>query len=307
MNNLSFSDLRNIFMGAVGAEYCAKALLFLKSPYNAKEYLTGIHKVAFPNGDTRKKEKWNAYPKIKSSLNVNPIQEKDLSDPEFMKKQANKLSFDISRFTEFLTSYNEVDDNIKPIMLHYGWIYLLDFLSRTWLKYGQNRNHGIGNLDCRRNKCSATIQKSGLFHRAVDAFYFLDQSSLFSPDEDGGIGYIIAPLKRGTISKRIRKMKYSKTPKINLTHLFDVYERLGKIAGSVSKSNPILVGYVILFILSSVSRYRAEDWFKIRENRNLKNKFDLLQYDFLYKWTHEIFMQTILTKGLKKELSISSE
>jgi len=239
--------------------------------------------------------------------NVIPIRESDLSDPEFMDKQADKLSFDISRFTEFLDGYTKADDDIKPIMLHYAMIYLLDFFSRTWLKYGQNPGHGIRKLTQCSNDFSVEIGIfSGIFQRAIDAFYFADQSSLFSSDYDDGIGYQLN-VEGKTTSEIIEKMKYSECPEIRLTHLIDVYEKLGKIVGSVSKSNPILVGYVILFIGSSVSRYRAEDWFKIRENRDLKNKFDLLQYDFLYELIPEILLQTILKKDLKKELSISNE
>lgn len=239
-----------------------------------------------------------------------PIRKGDLSDSVFMNKQADKLSFDISRFTEFLSGYTKVDADVKPIMLHYAMVYLFDFFTRTWLKYGQNWGHGIQSKPREKgssvNEYLVEIEENGIFPRAVDAFYFLNQSSLFSPDDDDGIGYIVN-VEGGTISEIIKKMKYSERPKIKLAHLIDVYEKLGKIVGPVSKSNPILVGYVILFTISSISRYRAEDWFKIRENRNLKNKFDLLQYDFLYKWTHEILMQTILRKGLEKELSISNE
>lgn len=306
---MSFSGLRDIFSGRLGTDYCVKSLLFLKSPNNAKEYLVGIHKVAFPDGDTNKNQRWFAYPSVKGTPNVIPIRERDLSNPMFMDKQADKLSFDISRFTEFLSGYTKVDDDIKPIMLHYAMIYLFDFFSRTWLKYGRNWGHGIEKFKPFKpcpNDFSVEIGKSGIFPRAIDAFYFLDQSSLFSPDNDDGIGYV-ANVEGGTISERIEKMKYSESPVIRLTHLIGVYEKLGKIVGSVSKSNPILVGYVVLHIMSSISRYRAEDWSKIREDRNLKNKFELLQYDFLYEWAPEILIQTILKRGLKKELSISSE
>lgn len=243
--------------------------------------------------------------------NIVPIRDKDLSNPKFMNKQANKLSFDISRFTEFLSGYNKVDDNIKPIMLHYGMIYLFDFFTRTWLNYGRNPGHGIHKLKSSEKEFSVKeyhveIGTNGIFPRTVDAFYLLGQSSLFSPDAESGIGYQLGVTGQ-TISERIKKMKYSRSPKISLNHLIDIYEKLGKIVGSVSKSNPILVGYVILHIVSSISRYRAEDWFKVREDRNLRNQFELLQYDFLYKWTHEILMQTILRRGLKEELSISGE
>ena len=305
---MSFSALRDIFIGSVGADYCVKALLFLESPNNVKEYLIGIHKVTFPKGDTRKKERWSAYPCVKGAPKVLPIMDSDLSDPEFMDKQANKLSFDISRFKEFLDGYTKVDDDIKPIMLHYSMIYLLDFFSRTWLKYARNLGHGmkIPPHSNSHRQFPVKITKSGIFHRAVDAFYFLEQSSLFSIDDDDGIPYqhnfeLEVPFEK------IEKIKYSEYPEINLDHLINIYERIGKIQLFVSKSNPILIGYAILFIISSISRYRAENWFKIREDRDLKNNFDLLQYDFLYKWTHELLMQTILRGGLKKELSISSE
>jgi len=303
---MSFSALRDIFIGRLGADYCVKAVLFLKSPNNVKEYLTGIHKVTFPDGDINKNQRWAAYAPVVGTPNVIPIKARDLSNLSFMNKQADKLSFDISRFTEFLSGYAKVDEDIKPIMLHYATIYLFDFFSRTWLKYGQNWGHGIKKLISCSNDFSVKIEKSGIFPRAIDSFYFVDQSSLFSPDDDDGIGYQLN-VNGETVSEMIEKMKYSESPEIRLSHLIDVYEKLDKIVGSVSKSNLILVGYVILFIVSSISRYRAEDWFKIRENRNLKNKFDLVQYDFLYEWIPEILMQTILKKGLKKELSISNE
>jgi len=154
---------------------------------------------------------------------------------------------------------------------------------------------------------SVKIEKQGVFQRAADAFYFLDQSSLFSPDDYSGIDYIVKPFEGRTVSEKIEKMKYSETPRVKLNHLIDIYIKLRKIVGSVSISNPILVGYAILFIMSSISRYRAEDWFKIRENRKQRNILELLQYDFLYEWIPEIFMQTILRKGLQEKLSIPRE
>ncbi len=293
-------------MGRVGADYCVKAVIFLKSPDTAKEYLIGVHKVAFPEGDTNKIKRWSALPLVKGAPNIMPINEKDLLNVEFVNKQADKLSFDILRFTEFLSGYAKVDYDIKPIMLHYAMIYLFDFFSRTWLKYGQAGGHGIGKLKVCQEDLSVKIGKQGVFQRAVDTFYFLGQSSLFSPDDDDGIGYQL-DVGGGTVSGIIENMKYSECPRVKLSHLIDLYRDLRKIVGSVSVSNPILVGYVILFIMSSISRYRAEDWFRIRENRKLRNTLELLQYDFLYEWTPEILRQTILRKGLKKELSIPRE
>jgi len=303
VNNVSFSGLRDIFIGRFDANYCVKTVIFLKSSDTAKEYLIGIHKVVFPDGDANRKEKWRSYPHIKGGPNIVPIKEKDLLNTKFVNKKADKLSFDILRFTEFLSGYAKVDYDLKPIMLHYAMIYLFDFFSRTWLKYGRTGGHGMKGLKVCPDDFSVRIEKQGVFQRAVDAFYFLGQSSLFSPDDDVGIGYQLN-MRGRTVSEKIEKMKYSKTPRVKLNHLIDIYMRLRKIVGSVSISNPILVGYAILFIMSSISRYRAEEWFKIRENRKQRNILELLQYDFLYEWIPEIFMQTILRKGLKEELSI---
>lgn len=303
---MSFSGLRDIFIGRLGADYCVRSVLFLKSPKNVKEYLVGIHKITFPDGDKSKNKRWHAYHSVTGTQNVIPIREKDLSNVRFMNKQANKLSFDISRFIEFLSGYTKADEDIKPIMLHYAMIYLFDFFSRSWLKYERNWSHGIWKLKKHSNDFSVRIGKNGIFPRVVDAFYLLYQSNLFSLNDADGIVYPLA-VKSEVAPNKIQKMKYSERPEIKLSHLFDIYEKLGQILKSSSKSNSILVGYVILFIISSISRYRAEDWFKVREDKDQRNKIDLLQYDFLYEWTPEILQQTILKKGLKKELSISSD
>jgi hypothetical protein len=51
---MSFSGLRDIFAGRVGSDSCVRSVLSLISPNNVKEYLIGVHKVAFPDGDTMK-------------------------------------------------------------------------------------------------------------------------------------------------------------------------------------------------------------------------------------------------------------
>ena len=308
---MSFSDLHDIFSGRIGSNYCVKSLLYLKSSRGAKEYLAAIHKITFEKGDISRRQKWSKYPHLRKGPPVDIISERDLLSSAFLNIRSDKLSFDISRFTEFLAGYNKVDEDIKPVMLHYALIYLFDFFSATWLKYEQNRGHGIVMIPSTKKRpltqISVTVKQNGIFPRAVDAFYFLGQSSLFSLDNHGGIGYYFNPAGGGTISKRIRKMQYSASPTVSLSRLVDLYERFGKIVGHVSKSNYILVGYVILFTLSSICRYRAQEWFRISKDRNLKSKFELLQYDFVHEWIPEILMQTILTKNLQKELSISAE
>jgi hypothetical protein len=307
---MSISVLRDIFSGRVGEGNCVRAILFLKSPKNAKEYLRCIHNVVFPDGDLSKEKKWQGYSEITHISSVIPIKGKDLADRKFMNEIAEKLSFDISRFIDFLSGYAEVSESIKPIMLHYAAIYLLDFFARTWLKYNANAGHGLKmhtSNESSINKFEIEIKKMGIFPRAVDSFYFLGQSSLFSHDNSAGIGYIVKGIEKGIISKRIRKMRYDENPTISFTHIIDVYDRLKTIVGKTSNSNSVLTGYIMLFLLSSVCRYKAKGWAQISENRDLKSKFDLLQHDFVYEHVPTVFLETILRRGLKKELSIPGQ
>ena len=304
MRITGFSALRDIFAGRLGTDNCVRSLIFLRSPSNTKEYLKCIHRITYADEDISKNEIWRAYPNISGVQRVEPIRKKDLTSSRFMNKQANKLSFDMSRFSEFLIGYTKVDDNIKPIMLHYSMIYLFDFFSRTWLKYEDNWGHG---MSFRHENIQ--IEKKGIFQRAIDAFYFLGIPSIFSLDNDSGI-INQYNLKEELIFKEIGKMKYSDKPNIPLNYIIDIYKQLRmmrKTAGDLILSNQILVGYVLLFAISSISRYRAGDWFKLLKDIEFRNLNDLLHYDFLYEWTPSILQQTILRRELLRHLSIESE
>jgi len=184
-------------------------------------------------------------------------------------------------------------------------IYLLDFFSRTWLKYARNSGHGLG-FSRVGEEYLITIQDSGIFPRASDAFYLLYESNLFSADDAGGFGSFEGIFGE-TVCPKIDKMKYTEHPKVKLVDLLRIYENLGIRASRqpTHDSNFILVGYAILFAMSSLSRYDAEGWFKIQSEREMKGKLELVQYDFLYKWTPSILEQTILRKDLENRLSIS--
>lgn len=302
MGTMSSSRLYDIFSGRSGEGHCVRAIMSLESPRNAMNYLKNIHKIfeqeysyISEDGDQIKNKKKEGYLGHEEWPNITPIMKKDLADSEFMEKQSKILSFDISRFIEFLAGYTMVHDDIKPIMLHYCAIYLLDFYSRTWLKYERNRGHGIQLISC-ETKHSVKFWKFGIFPRAVDAFYLSNQSSLFSLDNDSGIGYSL-DLSGRTVYPKIKKIKYSEGNKISLDELIRIYEELIDLekrkAGNVG-SNPILVAYVILFIMSSISRYRSEDWLKILADRNQKNEFDLLQHDLVYDHIPDLLSRTIV-------------
>jgi len=72
------------------------------------------------------------------------------------------------------------------------------------------------------NEHLVKIQKSGIFPRAVDAFYLMYQSSIFSLDEDFGVLYQ-QNVEGKTIFGEIEKKKYSEHPEISLTDLINVH------------------------------------------------------------------------------------
>jgi len=300
---MSFSALRDIFIGRADTDYCVRSLLFLKSRSNAKNYLTNVHLVAFPGRDSQKNKRWKNYPHSEKQ-NVTPILQKHLLDSDFIDKHSERLSFDISRFTEFLDGYYRVSDDIKPIMLHYSMIYLLDFFSRTWLKYGRNPGHGL-KWSKKDGEHFAMVKDVGSFPRTADAFYLRYESNVFSADDFGGFGSQ-RNIAGETVFAKIDKLKYTDKPKIRLHDLISIYENLRGRANyyPVYNSSPILVGYAILFVVSSISRYDPKGWLKTREDIQLKNKMDVLQYDFLYEWTPFILQQTILMEDLKRRLMI---
>ena len=266
-----------------------------------KKFLIRRHEILFPEGDLKKSQKWGSYPGNQVASQIQPVTSKDLSDGDFLTKTANKLSFDISRFTEFLSGCNRVDEDIKPIMFHYALIYILDFFSRTWLKYGQNPRHGLTIIPHIERTAEVGIEvkvySKGVFPRAVDAFYLVGQSSLFSCDDEIGISY--QPDLRGNIiPKRIQKQKYSDEPKFYISHLIDIYDSLNRIFGSVKMSNQILVGYTIIFALSSICRYLPSQWFGIQADRDLRSKLEILQSDYLHKWIPEILLQLELERDV---------
>jgi hypothetical protein len=185
--------------------------------------------------------------------------------------------------------------------LHYTMIYLLDFFSRTWLTHEHNRYHGLTLLDGKQE--TIAIEKSGGFQRAVDAFYVLNKSSLFSIDDDSWITYGIGD----TQPIRIEKMKYCDAPQLILRDFVETYNKLTniekyskitKIGYQTNNANPILVSFVILHGLISISRYRAGEWLEICSRPALMNDYEILQHDILNVRMPDIFRETILKRNL---------
>jgi hypothetical protein len=234
----------------------------------------------------RADQRWHEYPNsaILLPANVKPVSQKDMINQQFLTELSEKLSFDISRFAEFIEGYSLVAPDIKPLMLHYAVIYLLDFFTRTWVKMKQNPSHVLQMLPQPETKnimeLKVNLLDRGVFPRAVDAFYLLHQSSLYSNNAQAGIMYSHNIAKDESIPLRMEKLPYYHKPatQISLGTLLEYYERLttnDKYA-EISMSNKILTGFLTLFLISSISRYRPKEWFSLRNNSNLFNKVELL-------------------------------
>lgn len=298
---MSFSGLSDLFEGRIDSRKLLASLLSLKAPESAEQYLLERHQSVFPHADSYKEmaETWERYSLVSATANVKPVMHTDLSNPEFTHKLAEKLSFDIARFTDFIDGYAKVAEDIRPVMLHYAVIYLLDFFSRTWLKHGRNMSHGVRMIQQEGQQSVLDawlkISKRGIFPRAVDAFFVTRQSSLFSNDDHSGVGYLQIPFEDRTIPKRLPKLPWCKEPKVKLGELLDIYKTMRNVEGAhVTAANNILTGDLILFSASFISRYKAEDWFKIREDRNLRNRIELLNHDFVSEWIPELILQMSL-------------
>jgi len=285
--------LSDLFDGTIEPSKCVAFLLSLRAPEEAEKYLVGKCK-AFPTGLQYMSERWQSYPTL-IAANIKPITEIDINDSNFVKSLGEKLSFDISRFIDFIEGYALVAEDIKPVMLHYSVIYLLDFFSRTWLNYGQNNRHGLSMIPCQMDQTvldtKVKISENGVFQRSTDAFFVVGQSSLFSKNEEHGIGYLFCA-DGTTYPEKFTKLSYASRPQITLRELFGIYNRLNDTQGVlISAGNKILAGYLILFLVSSISRYRARDWFEVCSDRNLINRVALLCHDFISKWIPELLLQ----------------
>lgn len=292
---MSFSGLGDIFQGRIGQRECLAFLLSLKAPESARMYVYERHKQVFgrPNSYEKLVKRWQEYPYATESRNIRPVLANDLENLEFTKNLGETLAFDISRFTDFIDGYVRVAEDIKPVMLHYAINYLLDFFSRTYLKYGQSTSHGVkitpkvGQETVLQTR--ARILENGIFPRAVDAFYAVDQSSLFSSDDVLGIGHYFN-VSGETTPTRL-KLKCCDKSSVTLNELLIMYRYFNSIKHDlVTVANKILAGYLVLFLVSSLSRYRAEDWFVLRQDRDLSNRIELLNHDFVSQWIPELLL-----------------
>lgn len=178
---MSFSGISNLFNGRGDETKRVTMLLSLKSPKNAKSYLIEKHREINCYVDSYEKilNRWKVCPSVKFN-NVKPILFADLQKSHITSKIADTMSFDISRFIDFIEGFAKVADDVKPVMLHYSTMYLLDFFSRTWLKCEPSAGHGLKMIDdgagTNPEQIKIQILKKGFFFK--DSRFFLYYESV---------------------------------------------------------------------------------------------------------------------------------
>jgi hypothetical protein len=118
----------------------------------------------------------------------------------------------------------------------------------------------------------------------------MNQHNLFSNDNTSGIQKNFS-ITKDEWEPELEKKCYSREPKISLGELLNIYELLKTDMAIITMANKILTGYLILFLISSISRYKAKKWCIITNDRNLSNEIELVNYDFVSKWIPELILQ----------------
>ena len=297
------SGIGSLFSGRSDANELFSTLLSLKSPKNAKDYLIKTQRRinCYANSYDNILERWKKCPCAKMN-NIRPIVDRDLLRSNVISKCAKNMSFDVSRFIDFLEGYAKVAEDVKPVMLHYAAIYLLDFFSRTWLNCESSTRHGLKMINEGTEKpdgVKVQILPKGFFSRIVDSFYLMNQQNFFSNDDETGYrkNFNICSGKWYPV---LEKKKYLNRPKITLGELLSYYELLKDERIKSSIANKILTGYLILYLVSSISRYKAKDWSEIRNDLRLINRIELVNFDFTSKWFPELILQKDIFKFLNE-------
>ena len=306
-------------------------LLFLQTPTNMEKYLVNYSEYK-NNSHTYFKDRIKIYADLKKSFSKElpqPLIFKSLKHSE-KKEICERLSFKIKRFTEFMSAFSVVDEDIKPIMLYYSVNYFLTFLSDMQLHFIERKSHhglsGTKNL---------TIKKNGTFARIVDGFFALNKPTLFAPCNENGINAVeglheyLMPEEMSkkdndyirhikSVKKLYNKYEYKKDPTISLSDLINMRRVLYKhfqfnhvsSNNNISLENLILVDYLVLFLAGSIARYNPLEWNKIQATSNkdyekIKYHINAAQTNMLNEWIPYLLSEHILPIELINKLEVS--
>ncbi len=187
----------------------------------------------------------------------------------------------------------QTNDAIAPILFHYSWHCFNSFFAYTFLRWDpqHSNSHGIyvSNFSDDVGKIKITIKKDGLFQRLVDTWTCLGTSSAFSE--------FIPFRKSKSINFQPNQMYFLKQSncieldkllKFNPTNDYERYywKTYGRknllqntsFRNSMNGPTRILRSYLMLFVASSIARYRPILWSSVLSGSDTHKSALSLEY-----------------------------
>jgi hypothetical protein len=203
---------------------------------------------------------------------VRPLTEKYLEEEPKVAEQNVAL---LKNAIELWRTATKTSDAIAPILSHYSWHCFNSFLVYSFFQWvpQHSKSHGV-NIRLSDDLTGIRIQilKSGLFQRLVDTWTLIGASLAFSR---------FLPIVKNDTIHFIPNNRYlpSKSDELSLGQLMKFspieFEKELKpdqrdhmvvcpfIANSVNLPNAFLQSYLVLFVASSIARYRPTLWHSI--------------------------------------------
>lgn len=236
--------------------------------------------------------------KVKASIQIEPITEEYINENSEVQEENIAL---LKNAIELWRSASQSSDAIAPILFHYSWHCFNSFFSYTFFRWNprHSQSHGIniGHISDNIEDIQVTVSKNGLFSRLIDSWTCLGASLAFSQ--------FLPILKDGRFTFKENELYFLKSS--NSFRLIDLlrfnpvedFERKywntygrDELIQNVSFSNSmnmptgILRSYLILFVASSLARYRPILWSSILAGESEgKAVFALAYRDALLKYT----------------------
>jgi len=236
-----------------------------------------------------------SYSKV-AGKSVEPLTKEYLEEQSEVPEQNVAL---LKNAIELWKTATKTTDAIAPILSHYSWHCFNSFFVYTFFKWKpqHSKSHGIiVKLDDELSEIKIRISRSGLFQRLVDTWTIIGASLAFSrflpivknhtvefiPNE----GYLPGESDELSPEKlmRFKPEEYEKS--LYATHRKDLLSCSSFMANSVSLPNTCFRSYLLLFIASSIARYRPVLWKTILSGRGeLESSFALDSSEALLNYT----------------------
>jgi hypothetical protein len=242
----------------------------------------------------RNTTKRQVYPITEEYLNSNKIAEENI----VLLKNA----------IELWRSASQTTDQIAPLLFHYSWHCFNSFFAYTFFRWEPQHasSHGIeirsesitdeiGKIALRFGKERKSRIEKGLFQRLIDTWTLLGGSPAFGEYlpifQEGKISYFPNEFY---LLKESRCLELSKLLDINPNEYFGKYSKIfGKnlvhnnsFYNSTGMPTSILKSYLVLFVASSIARYRPILWDSILSGETQdKADFALVYRDALLKFS----------------------